>query len=322
MTAHLEETFSQSVSAQAPAIVSLATNIADATLEPEPHILGLKIAVSRYDVATTVAIPGKEILISFEDLTGTPIDYTDIPQDDVATIFRAVDALREQLNRPRETSGVDITVQKNIPFETHLGGQGAAAAAVLVALAGLWSPGLAREDLTRVAHRVGPDVAAAMIGGALLAQQTGHEHILTQVLVHRPLAVVLVPAAAELSSDEMLQTVRELREPHPSDEARQEFSPELLQALSQGDAQQVALLMHNDFQPALVHLLPEHHDWLIAGMSEGALAVQTIDRGPSLVCIAEDLHEAEELAERFAERMDIAAVAETGPVTGAQLVKS
>src|SRR5699024_11254888 len=76
-------------------------------------------------------------------------------------------------------------------------------------------------------------------------------------------------------------------------------------------------MMHNDFQPALVQIIPEHNDWLTAGMDEGALAAQTIDRGPSLLFVADTQDAAYQLAERYEQRMDITAIAEYGPVAGA-----
>ena len=312
----------QAVTAQAPAMVALTTKVGQPTeYEPVP-VLQLKMAISRYDVATVEPRDDKEVLVGFEDVSQNIIDYQDIPQQDMAYVFRAVDELRDDLARPRTTSGVEITIQKNIPFDTHLGGQGATAAAVLVALTRLWDANIAREDLVRIAHRVGRGVAESITGGALMMRETVIEETLTQVLTHRELAVVIVPAAADIEPDEVVQKLRTLRQAQQDDPGSEvlEFETDLLQALSQGDAEQVALFMHNDFQPAMVSILPEHNDWLTAGMAEGALAAQTIDRGPSLVFMARDLQDATEVAERFEERMEIAAIAEYGPVPGAHII--
>ncbi|GAA2024796.1 hypothetical protein GCM10009720_00660 [Yaniella flava] len=321
MSAQLEFDPPASVTAQAPAMVALATKVGEPEAYQQAPVLSLKLAVSRYDTATVEARDDKEILVSFEDATGSVIDYADIPHDDLVAVFQAVDVLRAHLGRPKETSGLDITIQKFIPFDTHLGGRAATAAAVLVALSGLWDASIAREDLARMAPRIGDGVAAAITGGAIITHHNAIEELVTPVLVHSELAMVVVPAAADLGNAEMFEAVRQLR--HTTDDEQHavlEFQTELLQAVAQGDAKQVALMMHNEFQPALVSMLPEHNDWLTAGMDEDALAAVTVDRGPSLVFIADDMHAANELAERFEQRMEIAAVAEYGPVSGAHLV--
>ena len=322
MSTQVEYEIEQSFSAQAPAMVAVTTKVGTANEHGHTPVLNLKLAISRYDIATVEPRDDKEVFVNFEDLSQNPIDYHDIPQHDMAVIFRAVDELREYLARPKTTSGVEITVQKNIPFETHLGGRGATAAAVLVALARLWDANMAREDLTRLAQRVDKGAAESVTGGAIMTHTSATEDTLTQVLTQQELALVIVPAAADMGPDEILQKLSTIRK--AQQDATQgdvlEFDAALLQALAHGDAEQVALLMHNDFQPALVSILPEHNDWLNAGMSAGALAAQTIDRGPSLVFVAKDLQDATELAERFEERMEIAAVAEYGPVAGAHLL--
>ena len=322
MSTQAEFEAQEACSAQAPAMVAVTTKVGAASEHGHTPVLNLKLAVSRYDIATVEARDDKEVFVNFEDLSQNPLDYHDIPQQDMAVVFRAVDELREYLARPKTTSGVEITVQKNIPFDTHLGGRGATAAAVLVALAGLWDANMAREDLTRLAQRVDNGAAESLTGGAIMTHLTATEDTLTQVLTQQEMALVIVPAAADVAAEEMLQKVATPREAQQIDldDGVLEFDPALLQALAHGDAEQVALLMHNDFQPALVSILPEHNDWLTAGMAAGALAAQTIDRGPSLVFVAKDLQDATELAERFEERMEIAAVAEYGPVAGAHLL--
>ena len=310
------------VSAQAPAMVAIATKVGHPNSYDEVAVAHLKVAISRYDVAVVEARQDKEIFVSFEDGFENPIEYGDIPQQDMAEIFRAVDVLRTHLQRPRELSGVDITIQKNIPFETHLGGRAASTAAVLVALARLWLATMPREDLIRLGNRIGGGVAEALTGGALITHHNIDEQLLTPLLVQRELALVVVPAAADIELQEMVQKIRMIRQAQAdaNDRSDLEFDSKLLHAVTHGDADQVALMMHNDFQSALVSILPEHNDWLTAGMNEGALAAQTIGAGASLVFVADDMSQAIELAERFEERMEIAAVAEYGPVSGAHLL--
>lgn len=322
MSTHIDYQPQPAVTAQAPAMIALTSNVGPFVEESQPTVLHLKMAVSRYDIATIEPRDDKEILVSYEDITQTPVDYEDIPERDLVAVFRAVDVLREYLSKPKKSSGVDITIQKHIPFNTHLGGRAASAAAVLVALAGLWDANLAREDLTRIAARVDDGVAEAITGGLVMTRQSAFEPELTQVLTHHDLGLVIVPAAADISADETMATLRDLRAAQPDELERDRVAIDqaLLEALAQGNVEEIALMMHNDFQPALVNLLPEHNDWLTAGMAEGALAAQTIGPGASLLFLARDPQDASEIAERFEERMDIAAIAEHGPVSGAHLL--
>lgn len=322
MSAQAEYAGLPTATAQAPSMVAVATQVGDPNEFGETPVLNLKMAVSRFDVARVEVREDKEVLVSFEDTFQSTIDYNDIPEQDLVYIFRAVDELRAHLSRSKATSGLDITIQKNIPFDTHLGGSAASAAAVLVALAALWDATVVREDLVRIAKRVGDGVADAITGGTLITHGNATEEVLTQLLVQHELAMVIVPAAADIATAEMLQSVRIMRETQQDDSDRGvlEFDAALLEAVVGGDAPQVALMMHNDFQSSLVSILPEHHDWLTAGMDAGALAAQTIGSGPSLIFLCSNLAEATTLAARFEEHMDIAAVAEYGPVAGAQLL--
>ena len=285
--------------------------------------MNLKLAVSRYDFVKIGPIAGREVLVSFEDRHGSVIDYADIPHEDLAYVFRAVDALREYLDRPKNLAGVDITIEKHIPFDTYLGGRAATAAAVMVALAGLWDVSIAREDMSRLAWHVGYGVADTIIGGAVINSIRAAEETTTSILSQGQIALVLVPAAADLSDEEVFQAVQAVSSPGTDPvvgDTFLEFDQHLVDAVARADGKQLALMMHNDFQPALVHLLPEHNDWLTAGMDEGALAAQTIDGGPSLLFVADSRDAAYQLAERYEQRMGIAAVAEYGPVPGARLL--
>lgn len=312
----------QQVTAKAPAMVELATQVGQANEYGNSDLLSLKLGVNRWDEVTIEALESQQVFISFEDGYQTPIEYAEIPQKDMASIFRMVEELRTYLNRPKSISGVDITVQKHIPFETQLGSHGASAAAVMVALTKLWDVSISREELVQLAQRVDTGIAEALTGGALIRHHTAAEDLITPVLMQHEVAMVLVPAAADIETHEMFQELIRLSTDQDTQQDRSSlsFAPELLQALSHGEAENFALLMHNDFQSALVSFLPDHHDWLTAGMDEGALAAQTIAHGASLVFICQDLDHATELAERFEDRMGITALAHTGPVAGAQLL--
>src|SRR5699024_12853074 len=127
-------------------------------------------------------------------------------------IFRALNTHRKHTGCPEDLAGVDITIEKHIPFDTYLGGRAATAAEVMVALAGLWDTSIAREDMARLARHVGYGVADAIIGGAVIISLRAAEETTTSVLSQGQIALVLVPAAADLSDAEVFQTVKAISE--------------------------------------------------------------------------------------------------------------
>lgn len=324
MTAAHADVALNAVTAQAPAMLALSTRVGALPEHGQPVIARLKVAISRWDEATVQSRDDSGVFITFQDAYGTHIDYQDIPQDDLRVLFRVIEALRSALERPKPASGLDITIEKHIPFDSHLGGTGASAAALFTALAKLWDAQLTREELINIAQHIEPEIAEALTGGVLVGVSEPDHYFAVPLLTQAELACVVVPAAVDITLTEMLSTLRQQRghTTGEDDTVAFPFDDALLQAVAHGDAQQLGLRMVNDFQAALIELLPEHHEWLTAGMAEGALNAQTIDRGPSLVFIVEDHDQAQDLAERFSEAMDITAVTEYWPVSGAEIISS
>src|SRR5699024_1877380 len=164
---------------------------------------------------------------------GSVIDYEDVPHEDLVYIFRAVDTLRKYLDCPEDLAGVDITIEKHIHFDTYLGGRAATAAAVLVALAGLWDKSIAREGMARLVRHVGYGVADAIIGGAVISSLRAAEETTTSVLSLGQIALVLLPAAADLSDADVFQTVQAISsaDDEPvADQTLLEFDQKLIDA--------------------------------------------------------------------------------------------
>ncbi|MBN1914170.1 MAG: 4-(cytidine 5'-diphospho)-2-C-methyl-D-erythritol kinase [Candidatus Omnitrophica bacterium] len=79
----------------------------------------------------------------------------DIPKDGSNLASKSAEALRRRFNISR---GVDIKITKRIPVGAGLGGGSSNAAAVLLGLNRLWSLGLSRIRLARIAKDIGSDV--------------------------------------------------------------------------------------------------------------------------------------------------------------------
>jgi 4-diphosphocytidyl-2-C-methyl-D-erythritol kinase len=94
-----------------------------------------------------------------------------IPWDEKNLIFQAAHLLKQ---RHPGDGGVEINVVKNIPAGKGLGGGSSNAAMALYALNELWALGLNREELQKVAEKLGADVPFFLEGGFCLGEARGN----------------------------------------------------------------------------------------------------------------------------------------------------
>ena len=114
--------------------------------------------------------------------------------------------------------GADITVEKHIPMGGGLGGGSSDAATTLIALNRLWSLGLSRMHLMRLALRLGADVPVFVFGENAFAEGVGEElqpyslpeawYVVLFPPVHVPTAQIF--AHPELTRDTVSITMRAL----------------------------------------------------------------------------------------------------------------
>ena len=124
------------------------------------------------DLADTIELVDRddEAIIRAADIPGVA------ERDDL--VLRAAHALRAAAGLRR---GVSIRVTKRIPLGAGLGGGSSDAASVLLALNRLWSLGMPRAELARIAASLGADVPFFIGGHAALARGIGE--VLTQMSV-------------------------------------------------------------------------------------------------------------------------------------------
>ena len=113
----------------------------------------------------TVSLEGSETISC--DMSG----MSDVPPESNLA-FRAAVALREATGCRR---GARIAIEKRIPAGAGLGGGSADAAAVLNGLNALWELHLPQRELCEIAARVGSDVPALTMGGAVLMEGRGEK---------------------------------------------------------------------------------------------------------------------------------------------------
>lgn len=97
-----------------------------------------------------------------------------VPLNAANTIVRAAALLHKKYEVPH---GIKITLKKNIPLGSGLGGGASNAATALKALNHLWKLNVSREILFHHAKQIGMDVPFFILGGAALGMHYG-EHLM------------------------------------------------------------------------------------------------------------------------------------------------
>ena len=92
------------------------------------------------------------------------------PVDEKNLVWQAIHWLREATGFD---AGLAITINKNIPIGGGLGGGSSDAGAVLLALVSQYGLDIGRDDLNRIAARIGSDVSYFLVGGTALATARG-----------------------------------------------------------------------------------------------------------------------------------------------------
>ena len=98
----------------------------------------------------------------------------DVPLDDSNLILRARDALREAAGAGK-ASPVAISLEKNLPVASGIGGGSSDAAATLRLLTRAWGLDIGRAELARIGLMLGADVPMCLAAQPLLARGIGED---------------------------------------------------------------------------------------------------------------------------------------------------
>ena len=219
-------------------------------------------SVALYDTLLCVARPGRFALKC--RAPGVPVDESNL-------VWRAAQALWTALGRPKGPRDVAITITKQIPMQSGLGGGSADAAAALHALAKLWG-GAPLRLLRDVAVGIGADVPYFLAGGTALGLGRGEEiyplvdlptHWI--VIVRPPYGISTAEAYAWYDEDRAAG----LREPR---------EPQILPVPWPTRAAQ----MINDLEPPVVRRHPDIGTWKSLLREAGASAAAMSGSGSSV----------------------------------------
>jgi 4-diphosphocytidyl-2-C-methyl-D-erythritol kinase len=181
--------------------------------------------------------------------------------------------------------GALVEIDKRIPVAAGLGGGSADAAATMLALNELWDCGLDLESLIDVGARVGSDVPALLVGGAVLV--TGRGDRLESANV-APAWWVVVPLDFPTRSPEAYRWWDEDGGPTGPP------AGELLAAARHGDIGALGGMLFNDLEAPVIARHPRLGEAKRRLMSAGALGAVMSGSGPTVVGLARsELHASE-----------------------------
>ncbi|MET3637720.1 4-(cytidine 5'-diphospho)-2-C-methyl-D-erythritol kinase [Curtobacterium oceanosedimentum] len=269
-------------------------------------------AVSLYEDVTAEA--ADDFSVRF---TG-PIDTSAVPTDDSNLAIRAARLVAEAAGH---RGGVRLTIEKQVPVAGGMGGGSADAAATLLACDTLWGTALGRDELLRLAARLGADVPFAFAGGTAVGTGRGDE--LSPALAKGEFHWVLALSDDGLSTPAVYRALDEHRERYRADIRPAPTTPvveaNVLQALRAGDADLLADCLHNDLQAPSMRLQPGLAATIEVGEKAGALAGIVSGSGPTVAFLVADRDAALEVQVELS-AAGLVALRATGPVHGARVV--
>jgi 4-diphosphocytidyl-2-C-methyl-D-erythritol kinase len=269
-------------------------------------------AVSLYE--DVLAEHADDFSVSF---TG-PIDTSGVPVDESNLALRAA---RMVADAAGYRGGVRLTIDKQVPVAGGMGGGSADAAATLLAVDTLWGTGLGRDELLRIAAKLGADVPFAFAGGTAVGTGRGDE--LSPALAKGQFHWVLVVRDDGLSTPAVYRALDDHRERYRADISPVPETPvvetNVLQALRAGDADLLADCLYNDLQAPAMRLQPELASTLELGERAGALAGIVSGSGPTVAFLVPDADTALDVQVALS-AAGLVVLRATGPVHGARVV--
>jgi 4-diphosphocytidyl-2-C-methyl-D-erythritol kinase len=164
---------------KAPAKINLFLEITGKRPDGYHDIESIMQTVSLYDEISAEETRNGEISVECDD--------NNIPSGSGNIAYKAAKALKERFGIQK---GVKIRIKKEIPLGAGLGGGSSDAGAVIKALLRVWNIKSSKEELEKIAAKIGADVAFFLTCGTALCKGIGE--IVTPLKSIRKMPLVLV----------------------------------------------------------------------------------------------------------------------------------
>ncbi len=176
---------------------------------------------------------------------------TSLPADESNLCIRAAKLLQQH---SKNSLGVKISLDKNIPLGAGLGGGSSDAAATLLGLVKLWNIIITDDELHKIALQLGSDVPYFLKPGTAYA--TGRGEILEYIKLVIPYWIVLVYPNIHISTAWAYQAIHDSRfrkhEPNFQDPISNVTLKQLLLD-NISDPKKLNPVLRNDFEPLVLH---------------------------------------------------------------------
>lgn len=185
----------------APAKINLALHVTGRRTDGY-HLLDMLVVFARFgDEIAIEAAETDHFAVSGRFATGIPTDGSNL-------VLKARDALRNHSNR--SLPAVSISLAKQLPIASGIGGGSSDAAATMLALNQFWQLGLTLPQLCEIGLALGADVPmclhGAAIGSPLVARGIGEELSLPQNLPALP--IVLINDGTALATPDVFRALK------------------------------------------------------------------------------------------------------------------
>ncbi len=197
----------------------------------------LKSLVSEISLADGVCVKKRK-----DDKITLKVKGANLPTGEDNNAYKAAKLFREKFH----TSGVDITIKKNIPLGGGLGGSSADVAGVLILMKELFA---IDEDLKEISSLLGSDVYFMIYGKSAILQGKGEE--LTQVKGEKKLYLLLATAKNSCLAKDCYKEYDAQGKTYP------ECTDSAVRFYERGDIPSLISVMKNDLTPSAIRLTPE-----------------------------------------------------------------
>lgn len=181
MIADTDPATSRKVRVRAPAKLNLFLHVGDRRSDGYHALESLIVFAETTD--TLEFTPGPKLTLKITGPFGRAL-----ARDSDNLVLRAARALQAKYSH--EDQGAQITLEKNLPLASGLGGGSADAAACLRALNGLWRLDVAEGELLDIAAEIGSDVPACLLSSPCWMEGRGER--VTRLAPMPPFELVLV----------------------------------------------------------------------------------------------------------------------------------